>query len=75
MFETTMTGEQGAYYYSTAKKPSEYTALYSVKGPDWYVRNSKVERFAKAFNGERFQGLPFVRLTLTYRSIVTSNKK
>lgn len=41
----------------------------------WYVRNSKVERFTKAFNPERFQGLPFVRLALTYRSIVTSNKK
>ena len=41
----------------------------------WYVRNSKIERFSKSFNPERFQGLPFVRLALTYRSIVTSNEK
>jgi hypothetical protein len=41
----------------------------------WYVRNSKVDRFSKAFDTLKFQGLPFVRLALTYRSIVTSNKK
>lgn len=41
----------------------------------WYVRNSRVERFAKSFNPKRFQGLPFVRLALTYRSITTSNMK
>ena len=35
IYRDKMTGEQGAYCYSTAKKPSEYTALYSVKGPDW----------------------------------------
>ena len=35
IYRDKLTGEQGAYYYSTAKKPSEYTSLYSVKGPDW----------------------------------------
>ena len=40
----------------------------------WYVRNSKSEKFSKAFNPERFQGLPFLRLALTYRSIQVSNR-
>lgn len=35
----------------------------------WYVRNGKEEKFAKSFTPLRFQGLPFLRLVLTYRSI------
>ena len=41
----------------------------------WYVRNGKNPKFAKAFNPERFQGLPFLRLVLTYRSISLSVNK
>ena len=40
----------------------------------WYVKNSRVERFSKSFNPTRFQGLPFLRLALTYRSIQVSKK-
>jgi predicted glutamine amidotransferase len=35
VYRDKMSGDQGAYYYSTAKKPNEYTSLYAVKGPDW----------------------------------------
>lgn len=35
----------------------------------WYVRNGKNSKFSKSFNPARFQGLPFLRLVLTYRSI------
>ena len=35
----------------------------------WYVRISKDKKFSRAFNPERFQGLPFVRLALTYRLV------
>ncbi|HLH85954.1 MAG TPA: hypothetical protein VKU79_03710 [Thermoplasmataceae archaeon] len=38
----------------------------------WYVRNGKNAKFASGFNPERFQGLPFLRLVLTYRSIALS---
>ncbi|MEM3676479.1 MAG: hypothetical protein QXV22_05420, partial [Thermoplasmataceae archaeon] len=40
----------------------------------WYVRNGKNSKFSKAFNPERFQGLPFLRLVLAYRSIALSKK-
>ena len=32
-------------------------------------------KFAKGFNPDRFQGLPFLRLVLTYRSISLSKNK
>lgn len=35
----------------------------------WYVRNAKDSKFSKAFNPERYQGLPFLRLSLVYRGI------
>ena len=40
----------------------------------WYVRNGKNELFKDAFNPARFQGLPFLRLVLIYRSISLSGK-
>lgn len=41
----------------------------------WYVRNGKNEKFSKSFTPEKFQGLPFLRLVLTYRSIRLNNSK
>ncbi len=41
----------------------------------WYVRNGKNSKFSKSFTPARFQGLPFLRLSLTYRSINLNNKK
>lgn len=41
----------------------------------WYVRNGKDPKFAKSFNPDRFQGLPFLRLALVYRSIHLANKE
>jgi hypothetical protein len=41
----------------------------------WYVRNGKNMKFAKGFNPDRFQGLPFLRLVLTYRSVSLSKNK
>lgn len=35
----------------------------------WYVRNGKNSKFSGAFTPERFQGIPFLRLALVYRSI------
>ena len=40
----------------------------------WYVRNSKVPKFSKSFTPERFQGLPFLRLALVYRSVHLSGE-
>ena len=41
----------------------------------WYVRISKDNKFSKAFNPERFQGLPFLRLALTYRLVALSDRE
>lgn len=41
----------------------------------WYVRNGKESKFSKSFNPKRFQGLPFLRLVLSYRSINLNNSK
>lgn len=41
----------------------------------WYVRNGKNTLFSEAFNPARFQGLPFLRLALTYRSVAISQSK
>jgi hypothetical protein len=38
----------------------------------WYVRLSKVPRFAEGFSIDRFGGLSFLRLALTYRSVALS---
>ncbi|MEM0155642.1 MAG: hypothetical protein QW597_03460 [Thermoplasmataceae archaeon] len=38
----------------------------------WYVRLSKVPRFAEGFSVGRFGGLSFLRLALTYRSVTLS---
>lgn len=35
----------------------------------WFVRNSKISRFTESFSPHRFQGLPFLGLALTYRSM------
>lgn len=40
----------------------------------WYVRNGKNSKFSTAFTPERFQGLPFLRLALVYRSINLAGK-
>ncbi len=40
----------------------------------WFVRNSKNEKLAKSFTPDRFQGLPFLRLALVYRSVNLSKK-
>lgn len=40
----------------------------------WYVRNSKDRKFSSSFTPERFQGLPFLRLALVYRSVNLSKK-
>lgn len=41
----------------------------------WYVRNSRDPKLSKSFTPERFQGLPFLRLALVYRSVGLSGKK
>ena len=41
----------------------------------WYVRISRDNKFSKAFNPERFQGLPFLRLALTYRLVALSDRE
>lgn len=41
----------------------------------WYVRNGKDQKFSRGFNPERFQGLPFLRLALLYRSIKLSKNQ
>ncbi len=41
----------------------------------WYVRNGKNPKFSRSFTPARFQGLPFLRLSLTYRSINLNGKK
>jgi len=38
----------------------------------WFVRLSKETRFAEGFNINNYEGLPFLRLVLVYRSIVLS---
>ncbi|OWP57511.1 MAG: hypothetical protein B2I17_00395 [Thermoplasmatales archaeon B_DKE] len=38
----------------------------------WFVRLSKETRFAEGFNINSYEGLPFLRLVLVYRSIVLS---
>ncbi|QRF75814.1 hypothetical protein Thermo_01320 [Thermoplasmatales archaeon] len=38
----------------------------------WFVRLSKETRFADGFNINNYEGLPFLRLVLVYRSIVLS---
>lgn len=35
IYRNKLNGEQGAYYYSTAKIQNEYTSLYLVKGREW----------------------------------------
>lgn len=35
----------------------------------WYVRNSKDPKFSESFTADKFQGLPFLRLSLVYRSV------
>ncbi len=40
----------------------------------WFVRNGKDQKLAKSFTPERFQGLPFLRLALVYRSVSLSKK-
>lgn len=39
----------------------------------WYVRNAKDSKFSAAFNPKRFQGLPFLRLAIVYRSVSLNN--
>ncbi len=41
----------------------------------WYVRNGKNNKFSRSFNPQRFQGLPFLKLVLSYRSINLSKRK
>lgn len=38
----------------------------------WFVRNSKDQKLANSFSPERFQGLPFLRLAMVYRSVSLS---
>ncbi len=38
----------------------------------WFVRNGKEQKLSKSFTPERFQGLPFLRLALVYRSVSLS---
>ncbi len=40
----------------------------------WFVRNSKEKKLSKSFTPERFQGLPFLRLALVYRSVSLSGQ-
>ncbi len=40
----------------------------------WYIRTSKNSKFSISFNPERFQGLPYLRLALVYRSVNLSNR-
>lgn len=40
----------------------------------WYVRNGKDSKFSRSFSPHRFQGLPFLRLVLSYRSIALNGK-
>ncbi len=40
----------------------------------WFVRNSKDGKLSRSFTPERFQGLPFLRLALVYRSVNLSGK-
>lgn len=35
----------------------------------WFVKNYRDPKFSKSFTPERFQGLPFLRLALVYRSV------
>ena len=35
----------------------------------WFVRLSRDQKFQHSFTPERFQGLPFLRLSLVYRSV------
>ena len=40
----------------------------------WFVRLSREPRFSSAFNVDRYEGLPFLRLVLVYRSIALSKQ-
>lgn len=40
----------------------------------WYVRNSKLSKFSNGFNPQRYQGLPFLRLSLIYRAVNLAGK-
>lgn len=39
----------------------------------WYIRMAGVERFAAGFTKQRFEGLPFLRLALSYRAVSLSH--
>ncbi len=41
----------------------------------WYVRNAKVNKFARGFTADRFKGLPFLRLALVYRAVGLAESK
>lgn len=40
----------------------------------WFVRNGKDQKLKNSFTPERFQGLPFLRLALVYRSVTLSGQ-